>query len=250
MKDSREKTQEKSSNMCLVHTTTNLSFKAVFSLSSLQRYFLAREFHIQGQSNDRYTVVAMSDADWSEVIFKCTAENVARVLLEFYDFVVDLEGVKSLHFIIRDRVKNEVVFSFRVLTEKRFKEIVRSKMNYKLGTLVPDKFAVDPDKDSSLRKYAAWSTVDRISKLRLDKFSEFRDILSKMSGLAIQMLRNGYFSSAERVEVAHVMSWMLGCTEYGLMSPTHWEVGYYDRIEDKACPYLKQDFPKTEKTGT
>jgi hypothetical protein len=192
----------------------------------------------------------MSDDGWSVAIFKCTTENVRRVLLEFYDFMVGLEGVKSLHFLIRDRVKNEVVFSFRVLTEKKFKEIVRSKMSYKLGILTPDKFAVDPGKGSPLRKYVAWGTEDRISKLGLDKFSEFCSVLSKMSGLVIGMLRTGYFSSSERVEVAHVMSWMLGCTEYGLMSPTHWEVGYYDRIEDKACPYLKQDFPKIEKTGT
>jgi hypothetical protein len=40
---------------------------------------------------------------------------------------------------------------------------------------------------------------------------------------------------------------MLGCTEYGLISPTHWEVGYYDRVEDKASPYLKQNFPREKK---
>jgi hypothetical protein len=61
------------------------------------------------------------------------------------------------------------------------------------------------------------------------------------------MIRENYFNSAERVEMAHLASWMLGCTEYGLMSPAHWEVGYYDRLRFKACPYIKQDFSKTKK---
>lgn len=159
----------------------------------------------------------------------------------------DLEGVKSLHFLIRNRVKNEIVVSFRVLATEKAREIVCSKMNYKLRMLVPDKFAVDPDKNSPLYKYVAWDAENRTSKLGPEKFSEFYNLLSKMSGLIIQMLKNDYFSSAERVEIAHVMSWMLGCTEYGLMSPNHWEVGYYDRIEDRPCPYLKQNFPKTKK---
>jgi hypothetical protein len=37
---------------------------------------------------------------------------------------------------------------------------------------------------------------------------------------------------------------MLGCTEYGMLSPAHMEVGYYDRIEDNYCQYLQEDFPK------
>jgi hypothetical protein len=192
----------------------------------------------------------MSNDDWSVAVFKCAPENVRSVLLEFYGFVVDLVGVKSLHFLIRDRVEDEIVVSFRVLTEVKYKEVVQSKMNHKLGILVPHKFTVNPDSHNQLNKYVAWRAEKRISKSGLDKFPEFCNLLSKMSGLVIEMLKNNYFDSSERVEIAHAMSWMLGCTEYGKMSPTHWELGYYDRIEDKYCPYLRQDFPQTQRSET
>lgn len=195
-------------------------------------------------------MVAMSNDDWSVAVFKCAPENVRSVLLEFYGFMTDVAGVKSLHFLIRDRVKNEIVVSFRVLAAEKTREIVRSKMNYKLGILVPDKFAVNPDAQNPLSKYVAWGIEKRKSKSGLDKFPEFCNLLSKMSGLVIEMLKNDYFGSSERVEIAHVMSWMLGCTEYGKMSPTHWELGYYDRIEDKCCPYLRQNFPQPQKSET
>jgi hypothetical protein len=93
-----------------------------------------------------------------------------------------------------------------------------------------------------------WGNEKRLSSSGVDKFPEFCSLLSKMSGLVIEMLRNDYFSSAERVEIAHVMSWMLGYTEYGIVSTKHFEVGYYDRIEDKYCQYLRQDFPQTQKS--
>jgi hypothetical protein len=192
----------------------------------------------------------MRGNNWCVAIFKCTQESVRNVLVDFYGFVRDLEGVKSLHFLIRDRVKNEIVVIFRVLATKKTREIVRSKMKYRLGIVVPDKFAVDPDTHNPLNKYVAWGTEERTSKSSLDKFPEFCSLLSKMSGLVIEMLKNDYFDTSERVEIAHVMSWMVGCTEYGKMSPTHWELGYYDRIEDKYRPYLRQDFPQTPKSET
>jgi hypothetical protein len=58
------------------------------------------------------------------------------------------------------------------------------------------------------------------------------------------MARKGYSSSTEKVEIAHVTSWMLGFTEYGKLSTAHMEVGYYDRIEDKCHKYLQQEFLK------
>jgi hypothetical protein len=192
----------------------------------------------------------MTGDEWCVAVFQCTPENVKSVLLEFYGFMTDVEGVKSPHFLIRDRINNEIVVSFRVLAAEKTREIVRSKMNYKLGILVPGEFAVDPDPQNPLNKYVAWSTEKRISKSGLDKFPEFCNLLCKMSGLVIEMLKNDYFGSTERVEIAHIMSWMLGCTEYGLMSSTHWELGYYDRIEDKYCQYLKQNFPQPQKSVT
>jgi hypothetical protein len=186
----------------------------------------------------------MTNNDWCVAVFKCTQENIWNILVDFYSFVKDLEEVKSLYFLIRDRVRNEIVVSFRVLATEKTREIVQSKMNYKLGILVPEKFAVNPDTQNPLNKYVAWGTEKRISKSSLDHFPEFCNLLSKISGLVIEMLKNDYFSSAERVEIAHLMPWMLGCTEYGILSPVHMEVGYYDRIEDKYCQYLREDFPK------
>jgi hypothetical protein len=192
----------------------------------------------------------MASDDWCVVVFKCKPENIRKVLLDFYGFMKDVEGVKSLHFLTRDRVRSDIVVCFRVLTEQKNKEIIKSKMSFKLGDLVPDKFAVDPDSRNPLKKYVAWNVEDRISEIGVQKFSEFSDLLSKMSDLVIRMLKNDYFKSDERTEIAHIMSWMLGCTEYGLLSSTHWEVGYYDRIEDKRCPYLKQSFPQAQKFET
>jgi len=77
------------------------------------------------------------------------------------------------------------------------------------------------------------------------KFNQFIDILKNISALVVQLIENDYSASGERVELAHVMSWKLGCTEYGLLSTSGMEVGYYDRLEDKYCSYLRQDFPKS-----
>jgi hypothetical protein len=76
------------------------------------------------------------------------------------------------------------------------------------------------------------------------KFNQFIDFLKNMSAIVVQLIENDYFASSQRVELAHVMSWMLGCTEYGLLSTSGMEVGYYDRLDDKYCSYLRQDFPK------
>jgi hypothetical protein len=188
----------------------------------------------------------MTNGDWCVAEFKCTQQNIRNVLLDFYGFMKDLEGVKSLHFMTRDRVENEIVVSFRVLTTKKTREIIQSRMNYKLGVLIPEKFAVNPDSQNTLEKYVAWGNGERISKSGIDKFPEFCDFLGKMSALAIELMKKDYFGSAERVEIAHAMAWMLGCTEYGILSRDHMEVGYYDRIEDKYCQYLREDFPKPE----
>ncbi len=66
-------------------------------------------------------------------------------LPDFCHFVRGLDCVKSLHFLIRDRINDEVVFSFRVMVDPKQKRLVKSKTTYKLGTLFSsDKFAVEP----------------------------------------------------------------------------------------------------------
>ena len=117
-------------------------------------------------------------------------------------------------------------------------------MKYKLDTLLEkEAFAVDPEAHDPLAKYVAWSIEDRIAKFGVDKFQKFCELLQKISRLAVDMLEAGYFGSSERVELAHVTSWILGCTEYGVLDTKHWELGYFDRIENQYHCYLRKDFP-------
>ena len=169
-----------------------------------------------------------------------------KVLVEFYRFADDLKVVRSLHFLIRDRVEDEVVFSFRVMVELKFKEIVKSKLAYKLGTLLSEeKYVIDPTVGNSLEQYAAWLPDKRIADFGQTKFNLYIDLLKNLSAIVVQLFENDYFASHERVELAHLMSWMLGCTEYGLLSTFGVEVGYYERLDGKYCSYLRQDFPKS-----
>ena len=75
---------------------------------------------------------------WCIAVFKCNPNMVKKVLVEVYRFTDNLKGVRSLHFLVRDRVEDEVVFSFRVMVEPKFKEIVKSKLAYKLSTLLSE----------------------------------------------------------------------------------------------------------------
>jgi hypothetical protein len=183
--------------------------------------------------------------EWCVAVFKCSPDSVKKVLVEVYRFADDLKGVRSLHFLVRDRVEDEVVFSFRVMVEPKFKEMVKTKLAYKLGTLLSeDKYVIDPATGNSLEQYVAWLPEKKIADFGQSKFNQFIDLLKNMSAIVVQMIENDYFASNERVELAHFMSWMLGCTEYGLLSTSGMEIGYYDRLDDKYCSYLRQDFPK------
>jgi signal-transduction protein with cAMP-binding, CBS, and nucleotidyltransferase domain len=42
--------------------------------------------------------------------------------------------------------------------------------------------------------------------------------------------------------VKEIMTTPRARTEYGILSTEHWEVGYYNRIDDRYCPCLKRDF--------
>ena len=184
--------------------------------------------------------------EWCVAVFKCSPATVKKVLVEVYRFADDLKGVRSLHFLVRDRVEDEVVFSFRVMVEPKFKEIVKTKIANKLSTLLSkDKYAIDPTAENSLEQYVAWLPQKRRGDFGQNKFNQFIDLLKNMSAIVVQIIENDYFASNERVELAHVMSWMLGCTEYGLLSTSGMEVGYYDRLDDKYCSYLRQGFPKS-----
>lgn len=184
---------------------------------------------------------------WIVVVFKCAASEI-QLLVQFYKFVDELKGVQSLHFQMRDRVENQVVVSFRVLADPNLKAVVKSKIAYKLELLLPaDKFAVEPSAESELGKYVAWYPEKRIEDFGQAKFNLFIDALKNMSATVIGLIECGYFTSAERTELAHVISGMLGCTEYGLLSASGMEIGYYDRIEDKYCSYVRENFENANK---
>ena len=184
--------------------------------------------------------------EWCVAVFKCSPGSVKKVLVEVYRFTDSLKGVRSLHFLIGDRVEDEVVFSFRVMVEPKFKEIVKSKLACKLSNLLSEgKYAIDPAAGSSLERYVDWQPEKRIANHGRAKFNQFIDLLKSMSAIIIQLIEDDYFASNERVELTHVVSWMLGCTEYGLLRTSGMEVGYYDRLDDKYCSCLKQVFPKS-----
>lgn len=184
--------------------------------------------------------------EWCVAVFKCSPLLIKKVFVEFYRFADGLKGVRSLHFLLRDRVEDEVVFSFRVMVEPKFKEMIKTNLACKLGTLLSeDKYVIDPIAGTSFAQYVAWLPDKRIADCGQNKFNQFIDLLKNLSALVVQMIENDYFASKERVELAHVMSWMFGCTEYGLLGTSGMEIGYYDRLNDKYCSYLRQDFPKS-----
>ena len=145
----------------------------------------------------------------------------------------------DVHFLIRDRVDDDVVFSFRFLAKKRELKVVKSKIRHNLNQLVPKgPFAINP-KTKPFGRYVAWLAKERIGKTGRKKFTVFCDVLSRLSKIVTNLARKNYFRCTERVEVAHVMSWMLGCAEYGLLNTREMHVRYYDRIEDKYKVYIR-----------
>jgi len=132
------------------------------------------------------------------------------------------------------------------MVEPKFKEIVKSKLSCKLATLLSkDKYAIDPVAGNSLEQYVAWLPDERIGDFGQSKFNRFIDLLKDTSAIVVQMIENDYFTSNERVELAYVISHMLGCGEYGLLSASEMEVGYYDLLENKYWSYLKQGFSQS-----
>jgi len=188
--------------------------------------------------------------EWCVVVFKCSSDAVKKVLVEVYRFVDDLKEVQSMHFLIKDRVEDEVVFSFRIMVKPKFKKIVKNKLANKLGTLLSEgKYVIDPTSGTNLEQYVAWQPEKRIAEYGQAKFNQFIDLLKNISAIIVQLIENDYFASNERVELSHIISSMLGCTEYGLLRTSGMEIGYYDRIEDKYSSYLRQNFQKENKSS-
>ena len=190
----------------------------------------------------------MVDLDWSVLVCKCKSENSREFLVDVYRYIEFLVGVKSLHFLVRDQVDDDVVFSLRILLDPEEKEHIGDAITLKLGNSLPkDCYALNPESPHPLCKYVAWPWRDRISKDGQEKFTKFSDYLSQLSRIVVEMAENNYFDPKERVEIAHVASWILGCTEYGLLSPQEMQVGYYDRIGDNYHIYLRTPFQEEKR---
>jgi len=75
----------------------------------------------------------MSSEDWSVIVFKVEADKARKILVELYRYVKDLIGVKDLHFLIRDRVQDDIVLNFRILLESNKKNDLENAIAFHLG---------------------------------------------------------------------------------------------------------------------
>ena len=132
--------------------------------------------------------------DWLVTVFKCESSKAKEILVDFYEFMKGVEGLEDQHFLVRDRLENEVVFSFRVLGKETDKKIIASKIEYKLRNLIPEKnFVVEPTPEHKMYKYQAWPWRNTLKERGAEKFNAFCSLLSKLSALVIEMateLRN------------------------------------------------------------
>lgn len=189
----------------------------------------------------------MDNDEWIVVVAKFNHEKVKHHIVNVYTYVDDLIGVKDLHFIIRDRIDDEVVVSFRISLEQSNREETIQYITSHLDTLISDStYAINPEPQHPLFEFAAWSWKDRRNQTGLKAFNVFCGYLSQLSRMIVNMATNEYFDSGKRVEIAHLMSWMLGCTEYGILSTKSWQIGYYDRICDEYHPYLEDSLKSKE----
>ena len=189
----------------------------------------------------------MSNNDWSVVVLKTESDNLEKTLVDFYRYVEDLIGVNDLHFLIRGRVENDIFLSFRILLDANEKDNLENTIALRLETIMPkEAFVINPEPDHPLYRYVAWPWRDTINRRELERFRLYCSFLSKLSRMVVEMAEKDYFRPEERVEMIHVASWMLGCTEYGQLSVEGWEIGYCDQITNRNFIYQKQVFPKGE----
>jgi hypothetical protein len=181
--------------------------------------------------------------EWCVAVFALKPEQIKNDLPYFYNFINNTDGVKNTHFLTKDRINDKVVFSFRVMIDLKLKRIIKSKIVYKLKNMIPSEdFAVEPNFDSPLHKFVEWEPEKRIAEIGLKKFMDLVAFLSRTSKFAVDMIENDFFASNERVQLVQAMAGVLGCTEYGKLSSKAMELGYYDRIDDKYCTHLKEEY--------
>jgi hypothetical protein len=185
-------------------------------------------------------MMKMDDSLWSILVFHVASEKVQAILIDMYRFIEHLAGVHSLHFIIRDRVDDNVVVSFRILLDRDAKDHIESTIAQQLRNVISEKaFIINPEPDHPFHQYVAWSWQERMEKDGIKKFTDFYTFLNQFSRIIVEMGEASCFSSPERVEITRLLSGMLGCTEYGQLSTTELRIGYYDRIQNEYYPHLR-----------
>jgi hypothetical protein len=183
--------------------------------------------------------------DWSVIVVKTKPENARETLVRLYWFIEGLIDVNSIHFMIRDRMQDGVVFSLRVRMASAEAEATKSAMRRELDRLAIIDGAVDPPTHHPLHRFTAWTWQSALRQRGADKFTQFCEYLSQFSRIVVDMAEHEYFTSRERAEMAHEVSWMLGLTECGVLrvkGKKGVEIGYYDRIENTTQSYLTYHF--------
>jgi hypothetical protein len=183
----------------------------------------------------------MIENKWSTVAIKCRAAKTKDLIIEFYGFMKDVVGVKDLYFIFRDRMDSDVILVFQVSMDPEKEKAVKSKIRYKLKRMMSeDDFLIEPDINHSLNKYS--SPIMKRRQIDSTKYVALHNLLNQISRFMVDVTKANCFDSEDRAELVRVISMMLGCTEYGLLSTKEMEVGYYDRINDKYHTCLKESF--------
>lgn len=110
-------------------------------------------------------VISLIENAWLVTVFKYDYSNAKEILIDLYNFAKDLEEVKDLFSIIRYRVEDEVVFSFRFMIEE---ENTFSQIQFKLKNLIPEEnFMLNLIPDNPLYKYEACPQKKTLKKLGL-----------------------------------------------------------------------------------
>jgi hypothetical protein len=183
--------------------------------------------------------------EWSVIVVKTQPAHVRETVVRVYRFIRGLIEVDAVHFVVRDRMQDGVIVSFRFRIESADADATKAAIRRELERDTIVDFAIDPPVSHPLHKFAVWPWNIAVQQRGAEKFSKFTEYLSKLSSIVVDMAEHDYFTSRERAEITHVIAWMLGLAECGILrvkGTKGVDIGYYDRIENTTHPYLTYRF--------
>jgi hypothetical protein len=186
--------------------------------------------------------------EWSVIVVKTQPAHVRETVVRVYRFLEDLIGVAAIHFVVRDRMQDGVLVSFRLRLESADADATKAAIRRELVHETIVDFAIDPSTSHPLHKFGAWPWQATVQQRGAEKFAQFSEYLSQFSRIVVDMAEHDDFASSERAEMAHVVAWMLGLTECGVLRVKGMkgvDIGYYDRIENTTHPYLTYRYTDT-----